>query len=44
MQAIWMTKALSISPQGLAFSIRLNAELTAISETPLFGNLAADWS
>jgi len=44
MQAIWMTKAHSISSRGLAFSIKQSAELTAISEIPLFGNLAAAWS
>ena len=40
-QAICTTKAASSSFCGLALSMKLRAEFTAISEIPLFGSRAA---
>jgi hypothetical protein len=37
-QAIWMTRAHSISPRGLAPSMNAKLAFIAISEIPLFGN------
>ncbi len=40
-QAIWMTRAHSISPRGLAPSMNAKLAFTAISQIPLTGNRAA---
>jgi penicillinase repressor len=40
-QAIWMTRAHSISSRGLAPSMSAKLAFTAISEIPLFGSRAA---
>ena len=40
-QAIWMTRAHSISSRGLAPSMNAKLAFTAISEIPLFGSRAA---
>jgi hypothetical protein len=43
-QAIWMTRALSISSRGLAPSVKAKLAFTAISQIPLFGSRAAAMS
>ncbi len=40
-QAIWMTRAHSISSRGLAPSMNAKLAFTAISQIPLFGSRAA---
>jgi hypothetical protein len=43
-QAIWMTRALSIASRGLAPSMNAKLAFTAISQIPLFGSRAAAMS